>query len=113
MTDAIRNSSPVPQTAPSPHTPHRDPGRLTTTRDAPVPLDSSSGTRKRQPFPGWRWLAVALAFPLAGFIGWKVDGRVDAVDDQFTVFGAGGALLFTLLSGLLLARFTPSSTQVA
>ena len=33
------------------------------------------------------------------------------VDDQFTVFGAGGALLFTLLSGLLLARFTPARTR--
>jgi hypothetical protein len=29
------------------------------------------------------------------------------------VFGAGGALLFTLLSGLLLARFTPARTQAA
>jgi hypothetical protein len=26
------------------------------------------------------------------------------VDDQFTVFGAGGAIVFMLLSGLLLAR---------
>jgi hypothetical protein len=33
------------------------------------------------------------------------------VDDQFTVFGAGGALLFMLLSGLLLARFTPARAQ--
>jgi len=35
------------------------------------------------------------------------------VDDQFTVFGAGGALLFTLLSGLLLARLTPASARGA
>ncbi|WP_156027933.1 hypothetical protein [Candidatus Solirubrobacter pratensis] len=35
------------------------------------------------------------------------------VDDQFTVFGAGGALLFTLLSGLLLARLTPVSARAA
>ena len=33
------------------------------------------------------------------------------VDNQFTVFGAGGALLFMLLSGLLLARFTPARPQ--
>jgi hypothetical protein len=35
------------------------------------------------------------------------------VDDQFAVFGAGGALVFTLLSGLLLARFTPARAQAA
>jgi hypothetical protein len=35
------------------------------------------------------------------------------VDDQFTVFGAGGALLFALLSGVLLARFTPAHAQAA
>jgi hypothetical protein len=29
------------------------------------------------------------------------------------VFGAGGALLFTLLSGLLLARFTPARRQAS
>ena len=35
------------------------------------------------------------------------------VDDQFTVFGAGGALLFTLLGGLLLARLTPVRARAA
>ena len=177
-------------------------------------------------FPGWRWVAVALAFPIAGYIGWTVGGHVDAVgaalvggaltgaglgavqwwaadgalgrpatwigasaigyavglaagaalvgydtdigslalmgvvsgavlgaaqglvlaragrrglglpwaaampvlfglgwcastgigisvDDQFTVFGAAGAILFMLLSGLLLARFAPVRTPVA
>jgi hypothetical protein len=29
------------------------------------------------------------------------------------VFGAAGAILFMLLSGLLLARFNPPSTRVA
>ena len=157
---------------------------------------------RRHVFPGWRWMAVWPAFPVAGLIGWAIGGRVDGVDaalvgglltpaawigasavgyaaglaagaalvgydtdlgalalmglvsgaalggaqgfilarqgrralalpwalampalfalgwsaasitgvgvdDQFTVFGAGGALLFTLLSGLLLARFSP------
>jgi hypothetical protein len=33
--------------------------------------------------------------------------------EQFTVFGAAGAVVCMLLSGLLLARFTPSPTQVA
>jgi hypothetical protein len=180
---------------------------------------------ERRSFPGWRWVAVGFAFPVAGYIGWKVGGRVDAVDaallggaltgaglgavewwaaegalgravpwigfsavayavglatgaelvghdtdlgslavmglvsgavlgvaqglllarqhrtlalpwaagmpvlfalgwcassgigvdvdDQFTVFGAAGAVVFTLLSGLLLARFSPARTQAA
>jgi hypothetical protein len=226
MTPATRNASPFPHAPPSPDTPHRDPGQIKAARAAPVPLDSPPGTGKRQPFPGWRWVAVWLAFPVAGYIGWKVGGRVDAVDaalvggaltgaglgavqwwaakgalgraaawigasavgyavglaagaalvgydtelgalavmglvsgaalgaaqglvlarqgrralalpwalampvlfalgwsvasvtgigvdDQFTVFGAGGALLFMLLSGLLLARFTPARPSAA
>jgi hypothetical protein len=188
--------------------------------------DSAHNPSARRSFPGWRWVAVGFAFPVAGLIGWKIGGRVDAVgaalvggaltgaglgavewwaakgalgraaawigasavgyavglaagaalvgydtdlgslalmglvsgavlgaaqglalarqgdtrlaaawavampvlfalgwsvasatgigvDDQFTVFGAGGALLFTLLSGLLLARFTPARAQAA
>src|SRR3954447_4635274 len=39
-------------------------------------------------FPGWRWAAVAAAFPVAGFIGWKVGGPVDAVEAALV----GGAL---------------------
>jgi hypothetical protein len=185
-----------------------------------------SSSSPQQVFPGWRWVAVWLAFPVAGYIGWKVGGRVDAVgaalvggaltaaglgavewwaakgalglpaawigasavgyavglaagaalvgydtdlgalalmglvsgaaigvaqglvlagqgrralalpwavampalfalgwsvasatgigvDDQFTVFGAGGALLFMLLSGLLVARLTPEPPPAA
>ena len=181
---------------------------------------------QRRPFPGWPWVAVALAFPIAGYIGWKISGPVDtvqaaliggaltaaglaavqwwaakgafgrpaawigssaagyaaglaagaslvgydtdlgalalmglvsgaslgtaqglvlarqgnsrlgaawgaampvlfalawvpttligvSVENQFTVFGAAGAVLFMLLSGLLLARFTPTRTRVA
>ena len=203
----------TPQTLPRPQ------------RAAPAELDTAPATRERPRFPGWRWMAVWPAFPIAGYIGWKIGGRVDAVDaalvggaltaaglaavqwwaakgalgraaawigasavgyavglaagaalvgydtdlgslalmglvsgaalgaaqglvfarqgrralalpwalampvlfavgwsvasvtgigvdDQFTVFGAGGALLFTLLSGLLLARFTPARTPV-
>jgi hypothetical protein len=180
----------------------------------------------RRPFPGWPWVAVALAFPIAGYIGWKISGPVDtieaaligggitaaglaavqwwaakgtlgraapwissgaagyavglaagaalvgydtdlgslalmglvsgvslgiaqgsvlarqghrglagawaaampilfglgwipstaigvSVDEQFTVFGAAGAVLFMVLSGLLVARFTDSSTRAA
>jgi len=202
----------TPQTLPRPQ------------RAVPAELDTAPATRERRLFPGWRWMAVWLAFPIAGYIGWIVGGRVDAVgaalvggaltaaglgavqwwaakgalgraagwigastvgyavglaagaalvgydtdlgslavmglvsgaalgaaqglvlarqgrralalpwalampvlfalgwsvasvtgigvDDQFTVFGAGGALVFTLLSGLLLARFTPARVQ--
>ena len=191
-----------------------------------MPHDSAQDPSEPRRFPGWRWVAVALAFPIAGHIGWTVGGRVDAVDaalvggaltgaglgavqwwaadgalgrpaawigasavgyavglaagaalvgydtdlgslavmglvsgavlgaaqglvlaregrrglalpwalampvlfalgwcvasvtgigvdDQFTVFGAAGAVLFMLLSGLLLARFTPARTQAA
>jgi hypothetical protein len=53
-------------------------------------------------------LAVAwgLAMPALLAAGWSVTtlGGID-VDKQFTVFGAYGAIVFTLLSGLLLARF--------
>jgi hypothetical protein len=191
-----------------------------------MPYDSRQARSQRRPFPGWPWVAVALAFPIAGSIAWKVSGPVDtaataliggaltgaglaavqwwaakgalgrpaawissgaagyaaglaagaalvgyetdigslalmglvsgaslgaaqgvvlarqgkrrlgaawgaampvlfalawlattvigvSVENQFTVFGAAGAILFTLLSGLLLARFTPSSSRVA
>ena len=42
----------------------------------------------RRRFPGWRWVAVALAFPIAGYIGWGVGGHVDAVGAALV----GGAL---------------------
>jgi hypothetical protein len=35
------------------------------------------------------------------------------VDEQFTIFGAYGAVVFMLLGGLVLARFTPGRTQHA
>jgi hypothetical protein len=188
--------------------------------------DPHNTPSQRRVFPGWRWVAVALAFPIAGLIGWTVGGRVDgvaaslvggaltgaglgaaewwaakgalgraaawigssavgyaigltagaalvgydtelgdlaamgavsglvlgaaqglvlaaqgrerlalawaiampvllalgwsattaggiSVDDQFTVFGAYGAVVFTVLSGLLLARFAPTRPRVA
>ncbi len=50
--------------------------------------DSRQISSQRRPFPGWPWVAVAIAFPVAGLIGWKVGGRVDAVDAALV----GGAL---------------------
>jgi hypothetical protein len=65
---------------------------------------------------GRRALALpwALAMPVLFALGWSVASVTGiGVDDQFTVFGAGGALVFTLLSGLLVARFTPARAQAA
>jgi hypothetical protein len=206
-------------------TPERLASRSTEPADRTF-VDSAHDPSGRRGFPGWRWMAVWPAFPVAGYIGWKVGGRVDAVDaalvggaltgagiaavewwaakgalgravawivfsavgyavglaagaalvgyetdlgalalmglvsgaalgaaqglvlarqgrralalpwalsmpvlfalgwsvasvtgigvdDQFTVFGAGGALVFTLLSGVLLPRFTPARAQAA
>jgi hypothetical protein len=65
---------------------------------------------------GRRALALAwgLAMPVLFALGWSAASVTGiGVDDQFTVFGAGGALLFTLLSGLLLARLTPGSARAA
>jgi hypothetical protein len=205
------------------------PGRLSPHRTDPTDRtshDPAHAPSEHQRFPGWRWVAVAVAFPVAGYVGWAVGGHVDAVgaalvggaltgaglgaaqwwaadgalgraaawigssavgyavglaagaalvgydtdigslavmglvsgavlgavqgvvlaregrrelavpwalampalfalgwcastgigvdvDDQFTVFGAAGAIVFTLLSGLLLARFTPARAQAA
>jgi hypothetical protein len=49
-----------------------------------------SNSSHHQSFAGWRWVAVALAFPIAGLIGWTVSGPVDAV---------GAALLGGALTG--------------
>jgi hypothetical protein len=58
---------------------------------------------------GDRRLAVAwgLAMPVLFALGWCASTAIGvSVDDQFTVFGAAGALVFMLLSGLVLARFS-------
>ena len=65
---------------------------------------------------GRRGLALpwALAMPVLFALGWCASTGIGVdVDDQFTVFGAAGAVLFMLLSGLLLARFTAARSQVA
>ncbi|HEX8649195.1 MAG TPA: hypothetical protein VF715_20050 [Thermoleophilaceae bacterium] len=36
-----------------------------------------------------------------------------SVEDQFTVFGAAGAITFTLLSGFVIARFARPAVQPA
>jgi hypothetical protein len=57
---------------------------------------------------GDRGLAVAwaVAMPVVFALGWCASTAIGvSVEDQFTVFGAAGAVVFTLLSGLVLARF--------
>lgn len=58
----------------------------------------------RARFP-WLW---ATAVPVLFALGWTATtlGGI-AVDEQFTVFGAYGALTFAALSGLLLHRLLP------
>lgn len=59
-------------------------------------------------------MAWAAAMPALFAIGWSVTtlGGID-VDQQFTVFGAYGAVVFTLLSGVLLARFMPARERAS
>jgi hypothetical protein len=65
---------------------------------------------------GRRGLALpwGLAMPVLFALGWCASTGIGVdVADQFTVFGAAGAVVFTLLSGLLLARFGPDRPQAA
>lgn len=51
---------------------------------------ASGGEGGSRIFPGWRWVAVALAFPVAGLLGRVVGGDVD---------GAGPALIGGAITG--------------
>ena len=68
-------------------TPERLSPRRTDPADRPS-RDPAQNPSEQRRFPGWRWVAVAVAFPVAGLIGWKVGGRVDAVGAALV----GGAL---------------------
>jgi hypothetical protein len=59
----------------------------------------------RHTYRRWDW---AAALPLLWALGWTATtlGMI-AVDEQFTVFGAYGAVTFSALSGLLLHRLLP------
>ena len=65
---------------------------------------------------GAKRLAAAWAVATPGLfaLGWSATTAVGvSVEDQFTVFGAAGAVLFMVLSGLVLARFESRRTQLA
>ena len=53
-----------------------------------MPHNTHQPPSERRSFPGWPWVAVALAFPIAGYIAWKVSGPVDTVQTALV----GGAL---------------------
>ena len=56
--------------------------------------------------------AWGAAMPALLALGWCASTGIGvSVDDQFTVFGAAGALVFTVLSGLVLARFGPAGAS--
>ncbi len=58
--------------------------------------------------------AWGAAMPILFGLGWVATTGIGvSVEKQFTVFGAAGAVLFMVLSGVLLARFTPANTRVA
>ena len=67
--------------------------------------DSAHDPSERRSFPGWRWMAVWLAFPVAGYIGWAIGGRVDAVVPALVggaITGAGlGAVEWWAAKGAL------------
>jgi hypothetical protein len=57
-----------------------------------MPSTSHQDSSQRRRFPGWHWVAVALAFPIAGYIGWLIGGPVDTVGAAVvggTLTGAG------------------------
>jgi uncharacterized membrane protein YjfL (UPF0719 family) len=57
----------------------------------------------------WTW---AVAMPVMWALGWTVTGLSGvSIEEQFTNFGATGALTFSALSGLLLYWLLPYSTS--
>ena len=58
--------------------------------------------------------AWGAAMPVLFALAWVASSAIGvSVEHQFTVFGASGAVVFTLLSGLVLARFSPATNRVA
>jgi hypothetical protein len=82
---ATTQAPPAVLDRPTPSSPQNPPGEL-----AP-PLHEDRA--KHRLFPGWLWVAVAIAFPIGGLIGRAVAGPVDAI---------GAALLGGVLTGAVL-----------
>ena len=74
-------------------------------------LGAAQGLALLQQGRGRLAFAWAPAMPILLALGWVASTLIGVdVDEQFTVFGAMGAIVFTLLSGLLLARFKVPTT---
>jgi hypothetical protein len=59
-------------------------------------------------------LGWGAAMPILLALGWAASTAIGVdVDEQFTVFGAAGAIVFALLSGLVLSRFSSPTTRLA
>ena len=57
-------------------------------------------------------VAWAAATPAIFALGWCATTAIGvSVEDQFTLFGAAGAVVFMVLSGLVLARFAEPARQ--
>src|SRR4051812_46057555 len=67
---------------------HAGPGQDALAGTAALSHESVQARPGRRRFPGWRWVAVAPAFPLAALIGRALGGPVDAVEAALI----GGAL---------------------
>ena len=66
-------------------------------------LGIAQGLVLRRSVAGWPWWSLAMPFLWA--LGWVVTTAAQVqVERQFSNFGSLGALVFTLLSGLLLSR---------
>ena len=66
-------------------------------------LGIAQGLVLRRSVAGWPWWSLAMPFLWA--LGWVVTTAAQVqVEQQFSNFGSLGALVFTLLSGLLLSR---------
>jgi hypothetical protein len=75
-------------------------------------LGAAQGLVLRHSVPGWQWWTLAMPFLWA--LGWVVTTAAQVqVEQQFTNFGALGALAFTLLSGVLLGRLLPDVQPAA
>jgi hypothetical protein len=68
-----------------------------TARAATIPVDTALQPSAHRTFRGWRWVAVGLAFPVAGYIGWGISGHVDGVAPALI----GGAITGAGLAAVL------------
>lgn len=74
---------------------------------------SHQSTSARRTFPGWSWVAVALAFPVAGYIGWTIGGPVDTIPRALLGGAITGAGLAAAQAWAAKGAFGPAGTWIA